>query len=164
MISESTVPVVQRGPSKIGLALSAKVYAGRWGSLGKRSPRRWSLEKLIQVCLFVARRAYASAPKRKNKVQVDGRSWGLCWQLAKVCCATCWLSTEQTSLLGWAWAVPLRIGLCDTAGTELMRSKADTRSVLRRAVSSARSWKVPSVWYVPGDKQEGPEAKTRSVL
>ena len=37
------------------------------GSLSKRSPRRWSLEGLIPVCLSVARRAYASAPKRKKK-------------------------------------------------------------------------------------------------
>ena len=45
-----------------------------------------------------------------------------------------------------------------------MRPKAKTRSVLRRAVSSARTWKVSSVWYVPGDQQEGPKAETRSVL
>ena len=50
--------------------------------------------------------------------------------------------------MGGAWAVPLRRGFCDTAGGELMRPKAETRSVLRRAVSS--------VWYVPGDQQEGP--------
>ena len=35
-------------------------------SLSKRSPRRWSLEGLITVSLSVARRAYASAPKRKK--------------------------------------------------------------------------------------------------
>ena len=50
-----------------------------------------------------------------------------------------------------AWAVPLRSGPCDTAGGELMRPKDKTRSVLRRAVSSAHSWKVSFVWYVPGD-------------
>ena len=100
----------------------------------------------------------------KRKVQADGRSWGLCWQLAEICSATCWLSAEQTSLMGGAWAVPLRSGLCDTAGGELMRPKAETRSVLRRSVSSARSWKASSVWYVPGDQQEGPKAETRSVL
>ena len=44
-----------------------------------------------------------------------------------------------------------------------MQAKAETRSVLRRAVSSARSWMVSSVWCVPGDQQEGPKAKTRSV-
>ena len=125
------------------------------GSLSKRSPRRWSFEGLIPVCLSAARRAYASAPKRK-KVQVDGRSWGLCWQLAEMCSATCWFRAEQTSLMGGAWAFPLRSGLCDTAGGKLMRPKAETRSVLRRAVSSARSWKVSYVWYVPGDQQEGP--------
>ena len=37
------------------------------GSLSKRSPRRWSFEELIPVCLSVARRAYASAPKREKK-------------------------------------------------------------------------------------------------
>ena len=37
-----------------------------------------------------------------------------------------------------------------------MRSKAETRSVLLRSVSSARSWEVSSVWYVPGDQQEEP--------
>ena len=58
--------------------------------------------------------------------------------------------------MGGDWAVLLRSGLCDTAGGELMRSKAETRRVLRRAVSFVRSWKVSSVWYVPGDQQEGP--------
>ena len=37
------------------------------GSLSKRSPRRWSFEGLIPVSLSVARRAYASAPKRKKR-------------------------------------------------------------------------------------------------
>ena len=73
-----------------------------------------------------------------------------------MCCATYWLSAGQTTLTGGAWAVPLRSGLYDTAGGELMRPKAKKRSVLRRAVSSARTWKVSSVWYVPGDQQEGP--------
>ena len=50
------------------------------------------------------------------------------------------------------------------AGGELMRPKAETRSVLRRAVSSARTRKVSSVSCVPGDQQEGPKAETRSVL
>ena len=36
-----------------------------------------------------------------------------------------------------------------------MRLKAETRSVLLRVVSSARNRKVSSVWYVPGDQQEG---------
>ena len=78
----------------------------------------------------------------KKKVEVDGRSWGLCWQLAEMCSATCWLSAEQPSLMGGDWPVPLRSDLCDTAGGELMRPKAETRSVLRRAVSSARGWRV----------------------
>ena len=51
------------------------------------------------------------APKRKKKVHVDGRSWGLCRQLAEMCCATCWQSAERTSLMGGARAVPLRSGL-----------------------------------------------------
>ena len=50
------------------------------------------------------------------------------------------------------------------AGGGLMRPKAETRSVLRRAVSSARTRKVSSMWCVPGDQQEGPKAETRSVL
>ena len=133
------------------------------GSLSKRSSRRWSFEGLIPVCLSVARRAYASVPKRK-KVQVDGRSRGLCRQLAEMCSAICWQSAEQTSLFGGAWAVPLRSGLYDTAGGELMRPNAETRSVLRRAVSSARTRKMSSVWCVPGDQQKGPKAETRSVL
>ena len=37
------------------------------GALSKRSPRRWSVEGLIPVYLSVARRAYASAPKRKKE-------------------------------------------------------------------------------------------------
>ena len=65
--------------------------------------------------------------------------------------------------MGGAGAVPVRSGLYDAAGGELMRTKAETRSVLRRAVSSARTCKVSPVWYVPGDQQEGPKAETRSV-
>ena len=42
------------------------------------------------------------------------------------------------------------------AGRELMRPKAETRSVVQRAVSSARSRRVLYVCYVPGDQQEGP--------
>ena len=53
------------------------------------------------------------------------------------------------------WVVPLGGGPCNTVGGELMRPKAETRSVLRRAVSPARRWKVLSVWYMPGDQQEG---------
>ena len=94
------------------------------------------------------------SPEAQKKVQVDGRPWGLRWQLAQMWSATCWLSAERTSLMGGARAVPLRSGPCNTAGGELMRPKAETRSVLRRAVSSARSPKVSSVWYVPGDQQE----------
>ena len=45
-----------------------------------------------------------------------------------------------------------------------MRPKAETRSVLRRAVSSARTRKVSSVWCVHGDQQEGHESETWSVL
>ena len=104
------------------------------------------------------------ARSAKNKVQVDGRSCGLCWQLAEMCSATCWFRAEQTSLMGGAWAVPLRSGLYNTAGEELMRPKAETRSVLRREVSFERTWKVSSVWYVPGDQQEGPKDETRSAL
>ena len=103
-------------------------------------------------------------PRSAKKVQVDGRSRSLCWQPSEMCCATCRLSAEQTNLTGGARAVSLRSGLYDTAGGELMRPKPETRSVLRRAVSSARTWKVSSVWYVPGDQQEGPKSETRGVL
>ena len=41
------------------------------GSLSKQSPRRWSLQGLIPVWLSVARRAYASAPKRKIKYRTE---------------------------------------------------------------------------------------------
>ena len=50
------------------------------------------------------------------------------------------------------------------AGGELIRPKAGTRIVLRRAVSSTRTWKVSSVWCVPSDQQEGPKTGTRRVL
>ena len=40
-------------------------------------------------------------------------------------------------------------------GDQKEERKAEARSVLRRAASSARSEKVSSVWYVPGDQQEG---------
>ena len=72
------------------------------GSLSKKSPRQWSFEGLIPVCLSVARRAYASEPRNARKVQVDGRSWCLCWQLAEMCCAICWQSAEKPSLMGGA--------------------------------------------------------------
>ena len=52
-------------------------------------------------------------PEAQKQVQVDGRSWGLCWQLAEMHSATCWLSEERTSLMGGAWAVPLRSDPCD---------------------------------------------------
>ena len=64
--------------------------------------------------------------------------------------------TRSVLLMNGVWAVPLRCGPCDTAGGELMRPKAELRGVLRTIVSSARIWKVLSVWYVPGDQQEGP--------
>ena len=64
--------------------------------------------------------------------------------------------TRSVLLMDGVWAVPLRSGPCNTAGRKLMRPKAETRSVLRRAMSSARAWKVSSVWYVPGDQHDGP--------
>ena len=39
-----------------------------------------------------------------------------------------------------------------TGGTKSL----DGECAPKREVSSARSWKVSSVWYVPGDQQEGP--------
>ena len=65
--------------------------------------------------------------------------------------ATCWLSAERTSLMGGV----VYVSWTSWQGTE-MRSKGETRSVPRRAVSFARSRKVSSVWYVPVDQQEGP--------
>ena len=64
--------------------------------------------------------------------------------------------TRSVPLMDGVWAVPLRSGPCNTAGGELMGPKAETRSVLRRAVSSARIWKVSCVWYAAGHQQEGP--------
>ena len=90
------------------------------GSLSKRSPRRWSLEGLIPVCLSVARRAYASALRRKKKNRPTG-DLGACAGSSRRCAgnaargwqgATCWLSAERTSLMGGAWAVLLRSGPC----------------------------------------------------
>ena len=100
------------------------------GSLSKRSPRRWSLERLVPVCLTVARRAYASVPKRIKMYRSTG-DLGACACRSQRCAgnaargwqgATCWLSAERTSLMGeaWertslmgeAWAVPLRSGPC----------------------------------------------------
>ena len=109
------------------------------GSLSKQSPRRWSFERLIPVCLFVARRAYASAPNRKKKVQVDGRSWGFCWQLAEMCSATCWLSAERTSLMGGCSGSAAAEWSMRPAGGKLMRPEAETRSVLL----------MDGVWAVP---------------
>ena len=58
--------------------------------------------------------------------------------------------TRSVLLMDGVWAVPPHSGPCNTAGGELMRPKAETRIVLRRAVWSARSRKMFSVWYVPG--------------
>ena len=80
-----------------------------------------------------------------------------------MCWATCWQSAEQISLMDGARAVPLRSGL-RPAGGELMRPKAGTRSVLRRALSSTHTRKVSSVWCVPSDQQEGSKSEMRSVL
>ena len=64
--------------------------------------------------------------------------------------------TRSVILMDGVWTVPLQSGLCNTAAAgELIRAKAETRRVLRGAVSSVRSWKVSSVWYLPGDQQEG---------
>ena len=45
----------------------SKCVCGPMGSFSKRSPRRWTFKGLIPVCLSVTRRAYASAPKRKQQ-------------------------------------------------------------------------------------------------
>ena len=42
------------------------------------------------------------------------------------------------------------------AGGELMLPKAETRTLVRIAVSFAHSRNVSSVWYVPGNQQEEP--------
>ena len=65
---------------------------------------------------------------------------------------------------GWGLGSSVAEWLILPAGGELMQPKAGTRSVLRRAVSSARTRKVSSVWCMPSDQQEGPKADTRSVL
>ena len=65
---------------------------------------------------------------------------------------------------GWGLGRSAAVWLILPAGGELMRPKAGTKSVLRRAVSSARTRKVSSVWCVPSGHQEGPKAGTRSVL
>ena len=63
MSSYIAVPVVRGGPAKVGLAPSAKVYAGRWAILVSEVP---VASPLIPECLSVARCEYASAPKRKK--------------------------------------------------------------------------------------------------
>ena len=40
------------------------------------------------------------SPEAQKKTQIDGLSWGLCWQLAEMCSATRWPSTEGTRLMG----------------------------------------------------------------
>ena len=65
---------------------------------------------------------------------------------------------------GWGLGSSAAEWLILPSGGELMRPKAGTRGVLRRAVPSARTRKVLSVWCVPRDQQEGPKADTRSVL
>ena len=65
---------------------------------------------------------------------------------------------------GWGLGSSAAEWLILPAGGELMGPKAGTRSVLQRAVPSARTRKVSSVWCMPSDQQEGPKAETRSVL
>ena len=133
------------------------------GSPSKRSPRRWSFEGLIPECWSVACCAYAPAPSAKKNTGRRPILWlvlatrgdVLCNMLAdrganKSDCSGLGSSTAEWSIL--------------PAGGELMRPKLETRSVLQRAVSSARTPKVSSLWSVPGDQQEGPKAETRSVL
>ena len=106
------------------------------------------------------------SPEAQKKVKSDGRSWGLCWQLAEVCrqcrarLAGSNIRTERGANKWDLWnlgssadELPMYRG---AACGELMRPKTETRSVLRRAVSSKRNGKVSSVRCVPGDQQEGP--------
>ena len=115
------------------------------------------------MCLFVARRACLRASKRKKSTArrpilglvLATRGNGLCNMLA-----------ERGANKSDRWDLGSSAAEWSTlpAGGELMRPKAETSIVLRRAVSSARSRKVSSVWCVPSDQQEGPKAGTRSVL
>ena len=134
------------------------------GSLSKRSPRRWSLEGFIPVCLSVARRAYASAPKPKKKYWSTG-DLGACAGSSRRCAgnaargrqsAACWLSAGRTCLMGGALAVPLRSGPCVVDQLEGNSCDRNPRRGVCSEVSSARSRKVSSVCYVPGDQQEEP--------
>ena len=139
----------------------SKGVCWRMGSLSKRSPRRWSFEGLTPVCLSVARRAYAS--KRKKST---GRRPILGLVLATRGDVLCNMLAERGANKsdGWSLGSSAAEWLTLPAGGELMRPKAGMRSVLRRAVSSARTRKVSSVWCVPSDQQEGRKAETRSVL
>ena len=133
------------------------------GSLSKRSPRRWSFEGLIPVCLSVARRAYVSAPNAK---QSTGRRPFLGLVLATHGDVQCNMLAERGASKsdGWGSGSSAAEWYILPAVGELVGPKAEARSVLRRAMSSARTRKLSSVWCVAGDQQEGPIAETKKVL
>ena len=158
------MPVVQGGPAKGGLAPTTKVYVGRWALSASEVPCRRSFEGLIPVCLSVACRACASEPrnvkKRASRWPISGlvratRGDGLCNMLAE---------RGANKSDGWGLGSSTAEWLILPSGGELMPPKSGTRSVLRRAVSSARTRKVSYVWWVPSDQQEEPKSETRSML
>ena len=101
-----------------------------------------------------------TAPKRKKST---GR-----WPILRLVLATrgnvpCNMPAERGANKSDGWGLGSSAAEWSVlpAGGELMRPKAETRSVLRRAVSSARTRKVSFLWYVPSDQQQGPKVETR---
>ena len=134
------------------------------GSLSKRSPRRWSFKGLILVCLSVACRAYMpQSPETQKKYTSRWSILGLVQAARGDVPGNMLAERGANKSDGWGLGSSAAEWLILSAGGELLRPKAGTRSALRRAVSSARTRKVSSVQCVPSDQQEGPKAEMRSV-
>ena len=107
------------------------------------------------ICLNAPRRKNSTARQPILGLVLATRGDVLCNMLAEC---------EANRSDGWGLGSSAAEWFILPADGELMRLKSGTRSMLRRAVSSARSRKASSVWCVPSDQQEGRKAETTSVL
>ena len=158
------MPVVQGVPAKGGLAPTAKDVLGDGLAQRAKSPskviRRVDSSMLVRDMSCICPRA----PNRENKSTSRCPILGLVLATRGDVLGKMLAERGENKAAGWGLGSFAAEWSILPAGGELMRPKADTRSVLRRAVSSAHTRMVSSVWCVPGDQQEGSKAETRSVL
>ena len=121
-------------------------------SLSKTSARRWFFEGLIPVRFPVARREYASNPKHRRNGTGRPVILGLVLAARGHVQGNMLAERGETKFQGSGLGSSAAGWSMRPHGGELMRLKAETRTMLRSAVSSARSWKKSSAWYVPGDR------------